>query len=190
MNVFQPLQIKIGGAGSLPFKSIDEIVWDDIPPFAVLTGLNGSGKTQLLELLAYRLTGAEHLLWPNIDKTKVVISGDNFGPDDVAYLPMSGAITSWGPLGFSEIQTTKLQLFNELVTQNRGRGDIRMRTRRARFAKELGVNDISSLSQDEFVNKLPDDFALMLEDTDVVIGLSHVFLAYKKIRQERRLCLS
>lgn len=34
------------------YKSITEIDWADIPPFAVVTGANGSGKTQLLELIA------------------------------------------------------------------------------------------------------------------------------------------
>lgn len=53
-STLPPLKIEIGGPDSATYKSIDHVVWDKIPPFAVLTGLNGSGKTQLLELLAYR----------------------------------------------------------------------------------------------------------------------------------------
>lgn len=34
------------------YKSISTLEWVDIPKFAVITGANGSGKTQLLELIA------------------------------------------------------------------------------------------------------------------------------------------
>jgi recombinational DNA repair ATPase RecF len=38
---------------SASYKSIKSLKWDDIPEFVVVTGKNGSGKTQLLELLNY-----------------------------------------------------------------------------------------------------------------------------------------
>jgi predicted ATPase len=34
------------------YKSFSTLDWRDIPPFSVITGANGSGKTQLLELIA------------------------------------------------------------------------------------------------------------------------------------------
>jgi hypothetical protein len=33
--------------------SISGLEWTDVPPFAVITGVNGTGKTQLLEVLAH-----------------------------------------------------------------------------------------------------------------------------------------
>jgi hypothetical protein len=33
--------------------SISNLEWPDVPPFAVITGVNGAGKSQLLEVLAY-----------------------------------------------------------------------------------------------------------------------------------------
>ncbi|EMO62625.1 hypothetical protein LEP1GSC133_1794 [Leptospira borgpetersenii serovar Pomona str. 200901868] len=33
------------------YKSLKNFKWENIPDFAVITGLNGSGKTQLLEAL-------------------------------------------------------------------------------------------------------------------------------------------
>jgi hypothetical protein len=86
-----PLSIELGAPGTKPYKSIEHIIWNDIPSFAILTGLNGSGKTQLLQALAYRLSGAainqvghEHL---NGMPLKVV---GPITPDEIAYLP-SGA---------------------------------------------------------------------------------------------------
>ena len=34
------------------YGSIPDLEWSDVPPFAVLTGVNGAGKTQFLEVLA------------------------------------------------------------------------------------------------------------------------------------------
>jgi Fe-S cluster assembly ATPase SufC len=33
------------------FKSVGPFTWDNIPPLSIITGLNGAGKSQLLELI-------------------------------------------------------------------------------------------------------------------------------------------
>ena len=33
------------------FKSVGPFTWDNIPSLSILTGLNGAGKSQLLELI-------------------------------------------------------------------------------------------------------------------------------------------
>jgi recombinational DNA repair ATPase RecF len=53
-----PLSIFITPQGTGRYKSISTVAWENIPGFAVLTGRNGSGKTQLLEVLAYHFSGA------------------------------------------------------------------------------------------------------------------------------------
>ena len=43
------------------YKSLQEgFEWSNIPPFAVITGVNGVGKTQLLEAIRGRTNGANH----------------------------------------------------------------------------------------------------------------------------------
>ena len=83
-----PLTIEIGGPGSSPYKSIVELKWDSVPPLAVLMGLNGGGKSQLLELLARKLTG-------EIEPTKVSIAGDQFQNDEVAFVPTAGIVSGY-----------------------------------------------------------------------------------------------
>lgn len=76
------------------YKSIELVDWNDIPAFAILTGLNGSGKSQLLELLAFRLPQSQFPLdWipDEARKAEVSIVGDTFGPHDVVYIPAAGA---------------------------------------------------------------------------------------------------
>lgn len=33
------------------YNSVDPFVWDNVPPLSIITGLNGAGKSQLLELI-------------------------------------------------------------------------------------------------------------------------------------------
>jgi energy-coupling factor transporter ATP-binding protein EcfA2 len=179
------LKIEIAGEGSARYKSIDALTWDNIPPFAVLTGLNGSGKTQLLELLAYRITETQHHQYADLPQTKIAITGDTFGPDSIAYLPSSGSFSGMASLGIGEMLGIKQQLYEQLRMRNITH-NLPLKTKRARLEKLLGVQNLEDLSQADFVNRLPDDLAFMLEDVDVIIGLVHVFLAYRVRFAEER----
>src|SRR5829696_6513342 len=87
VRVFPPLSVRIGGPGSRPFKSIQSLVWNDIPPFAVLTGANGAGQTQLLELLAAKITGTSHHTREDVSGVTVHFDGLALAADDVAFIP-------------------------------------------------------------------------------------------------------
>src|ERR1041385_9510689 len=85
------IRIEVGNDNSQPYKSIGHIVWDNVPPLAVLTGLNGSGKSQFLEVLAYGLTyPSARIPLPQhraeIAKAPVTLSGDTITPDEIGYL--------------------------------------------------------------------------------------------------------
>ncbi len=171
------LKIEIGGPGSAKYKSIDNLVWDDIPPFVVLTGLNGSGKTQLLELLAYRLTNAVHPQNGDLSAVNVKVSGDTFGPDSLAYLPYQWTISGSQALGIADMREVKRNLFEQLQ-DHQIRGNFSLLSRRARLESILGVK-LNSLNQETFAQRIPDDFAFMLEEANVTEGLTHVFIAYR-----------
>ena len=59
------------------YKSLqDGFEWNDIPPFAVITGVNGVGKTQLLEAIKGRASNANNRgMIPNIIRTITSSSG-------------------------------------------------------------------------------------------------------------------
>jgi hypothetical protein len=173
-----PIRIEIGGPGSQSYKSLDHIVWDNIPPFVVLTGVNGSGKTQLLEIMAYKLADISHQQLGNLAKVRLTVTGQNYGAADVAYLPSSAEVAQAAPLGLAQMQQTKANLWQQLqgpnVTHN-----MTMKAMRDRIQKQLGIANLGSLGQQEFAKRLPDDFAFMLEESDVVTGLVHVFVAHR-----------
>jgi len=172
-----PITIEVGGSGAT-YKSIDHVVWPDVPPFAVLTGLNGSGKTQLLEILAYRLTNTWHPQLGDLSQVPVTVTGDSFRPDSVAFIPSRWDIAGSPVLGIAQMQQAKQQLFEQLREHN-VRHDMARRAMRARLERLLGVSNLEQLGQPEFVRRLPDDYAFMLDEADVTSGLTHVFLAYR-----------
>ena len=173
-----PLRIEIGGPGSLPYKSISELVWEDIPPLAVLTGVNGSGKTHLLELLAYKLTQTFHPELGDLAKVKLSVAGDAFSPDVVAFLPNRWDIPAVQPHSIAYMQNTKLNVRNDLQLPNT-RQDMSRKARRTRIERMLGIKSLDELEAEKLASKLPDDLAFLLDDSDVIGGLTPVFLAYR-----------
>lgn len=180
-----PITIEIGGVGTKPFKSIQRLSWSNVPPFVVLTGLNGSGKTQLLELLAYRLCGIDrHPEEGNLSAIPVSIEGDTFEPDRVAYVPSQWEMSGAPSTAISEMQQTKIQIHSEYTHQHDT--DFVRARRRVRLERMLRDAKIQTTHQDQFTKALPDDFSFMLDEVDVTTGLVHVFMAYRMRAAELR----
>lgn len=181
------INLKIINSGSVPFKSIKpQMEWNNIPLFAVLTGRNGSGKSQLLDLLAHKLTNTTHpQLQSALQTTKVDVEGDTFGADDIVYIPNSHNLAHSVSLDLGSMQSVKQNLYSQLREDRNLQGNMHMRSQRKRIEKILGIDNLTSISNEEFQKRVPDDFAFMLEDYDVVRGLAHVFLGYRLQRVER-----
>src|SRR4051794_37970714 len=89
-NTVADLSILVNCHGNGRYKSIQsDVEWRDVPPLAVLTGLNGSGKPQLLELIAHRLIGTP-LSHESPDSQIITVDispVDSLTEADVAYIP-------------------------------------------------------------------------------------------------------
>lgn len=152
-----PISITIGGSNSRPFKSIKSLSWENIPPFAVLTGLNGSGKTQLLEFLGYRLSGINnHPQAGNLASTQLSIAGDKFDIDDVAFVPNSGAFSGGIVLNLPQMHQIRHSIYGETRRQHNIGTNFVLQRRRARIEKLFQVTDVSQISLDEFLERLID----------------------------------
>lgn len=169
------LKIEITCTPGLKYKSIENLIWENVPPFAVITGLNGSGKTQLLEVLAYKLTGTTPH-GQSLSGLQVSITGDKFGPESVTYIPSRWEFSPAAHVGIPEIQEAKDLLWNEVYNNGHNSYNFRAVTKRARIQKLIGEDPYDLES---FKKRLPDDYSYMLEDGDVVAGLAHVLVAYR-----------
>jgi predicted ATPase len=185
--ILPPLSIELGTENSKPYKSIQKIAWQDIPPFAVLTGVNGSGKTQFLQALALRLTYPTpnpHQQTP-IDMP-LIVNGAAIGPHEVAYLPSSDNAFRVGYLNIGNIHQAKEQFLKSLAPQSVA-NNIEAQILRERIQRNFGIRIDSQQQQitQQMKDMLPDDFTYMLEYGDVSAGLSHVFVGYQIRRAER-----
>jgi ABC-type molybdenum transport system ATPase subunit/photorepair protein PhrA len=79
------IHITPSGSG---YKSIKTLDWTNIPPLSIITGKNGSGKTQLLELLAYHFTGTGPP--QGLMEVSVNIEGLNLDADEIGFVPSKG----------------------------------------------------------------------------------------------------
>lgn len=102
------MKITINGS----YGSISDLVWDDVPSFAVLTGPNGAGKSQLLEIIAssFGVLRRDRSPIPNLQAT-AVIEGRSFSRQDVFY-----AESNWDPVGGGTVRAEEIeQAMRELL---------------------------------------------------------------------------
>ena len=171
-----PLRIAVGGEGSKRYKSIDELVWENIPPFAVLTGVNGSGKTQLLELLAYKLSNTKPPPHIDIAGTKIVAS-ETFGASTVVYIAGTNAL-SQSNVGIEQIRQVPGLLLRQFNQQGGQAQDISLASRYAWLARWIKDNQLAGKAEQAIVAQLPSDLSFMLDEADVIGGLAHIFAAH------------
>jgi predicted ATPase len=157
------------------YASIENLTWENIPSLAVLTGMNGSGKSQLLELIA-----SYHELIDLPDSGEAVLptvsfTGDRFLPGEVfhsygEWRPLTSAIAYEDQVkdAIRDIQASRRsdQLINLLST------DLRISTQEIRnstptqFAKRITPHVLWNYASPKFQT------------------LSFLFLAYRVLERD------
>lgn len=167
----------IGGSGSAAYKSIDHVEWRNIPKLAVITGVNGSGKSQLLELLAHKLANVSAFNSAQVGHVKLKIHGADLSPADVAYSPARSEVSN-ASSDVASLQNAKRQLWDS-VRQAHHHDDMRRKITQSKLEEFFGTTNLESIGVERFVKELPDDYCFMLDNTEVTAGLCHVFVAYR-----------
>ncbi|MCB0195675.1 MAG: AAA family ATPase [Anaerolineae bacterium] len=88
------------------YLSITEFEWEEIPEFAIITGPNGSGKTQLLDLIAKSINNPN---FPN----KVIIEGIDFIQDQVLHLTSEWALRDPNKVDIGDLQKSMERFYSE-----------------------------------------------------------------------------
>lgn len=169
-------QIHVTPKGS-GYKSIKSVVWNDIPNFAIITGKNGSGKTQLLEVLAYHFTGTQ----PSdagLD-LNVTIQGPAIAGDEVGFVPSAGRFSGGGGASLAQLQSLRQSLYQQTQNIHAYRHDPHQMTKALRVAKKLAGRNWSALTQNGQSSLDEDEFSPLLVDVDVSASLATIFVAHR-----------
>src|SRR5688572_22896704 len=163
------------------YKSIKSLKWDNIPDFVVVTGKNGSGKTQLLELINYHFgTDAHHKDSVARSTTnpfygvKTKAENCDISSREVVYLPSIWQLNNLGDTNSSKFTEVINKLYNYLTNT----------TREAIYAELAGIinanisKPINQITKNDIQEHLPIDYFDYVNKIQIHEGLSEVFLAY------------
>ncbi|MBN8568197.1 MAG: ATP-binding protein [Ignavibacteria bacterium] len=129
------------------YKSIENFVWNDIPRFAVITGKNGTGKSQLLRLIHCSITKNWDIQMDNVEHS---IIDEFFRIEDIIFLQAD----SWGlqemeVIGTHNIEQEREGLYLDFVNHVR---EIKKYKDFGTYKKSK-VNDINYLSKLDFFDE-------------------------------------
>ena len=155
------LRIEIAGRHA----SIDNLVWDGVPPFSVITGLNGAGKSQLLEVLAHPYVAERP---GSRIAARVIFRDEQFARGEVFH-----SYGEWAPL--TSQASSEDQIRHAI---HRLQADRRNEALLTSLAANLGMNSetIRLLTPPQFIRILTPGILWTYSDDQ---SLSSLFLAYR-----------
>lgn len=169
------LSIRISGNHG----SISDLTWSDIPSFVVLTGVNGAGKSQLLQIIANSL-GAFHQnprVRPVVEiKSTAQIEGDSFSVGEVFYSDGEWPTLYSGAATEDQIKEEIRRLHNDKSNEWLW----------SQLAKklEIGLEEVKNLSLIEFYDHLTPGFLWGCNFPRGTNSLSFLFLAYRLFERD------
>lgn len=121
-------------------RALAPFVWDDVPNFAVITGLNGAGKSQLLQAI--------HTAFNRRKNTTVVV--EEFTTDSKRVIGQTSEweLTETSAAGVGTIDTTKRQLWTSYEEKRDGHDELFLR-----LEKRVGV-ERWQLTEEQFSRAL------------------------------------
>ena len=163
------------------YKSIKSLKWEDIPDFVVVTGKNGSGKTQLLELIHHQLgTDQNHKINVARNPTlpffgvKLNVSNFNCTDKEVIYLPATWSLGNLGAINASSFSSTINTLHQSIIGTSRNAAYNEL----SEIVKEKIGKLPNTISIRDVQNNLPLDHFDYINRIQLHEGLNEIFLGY------------
>ena len=97
------------------YKSLEPFEWANVPMFTIITGTNGSGKTQLLELIFNTLVPQpqhQPFMPPN---PTIEISGVIYDKGEVSFLKSEWILANTSPINHGNLDQELRNLYNQFT---------------------------------------------------------------------------
>ncbi len=159
------------------YKSITNLKWNNIPELVVITGRNGSGKTQLLELINWHFTPAQtKRTQPNHPFHGVQTSMTNFSATDkdVVYIPNMWEIGNLGATNVTAHNSAIDNLYNHIALNK-----VNAPWNELAAVLEVSIGKAKNLiTKEDIVEHLPIDYTSYLSKINANEGLNQIFQLY------------
>lgn len=155
------------------YKSITSFEWKNIPDFVVITGPNGTGKSQLLELIHNTFIPANNFT------QKVQITGESFKASEVTFLKGEWEIQNTSSIDLSTLLRKKDNLFQSYTNRNHGYSPIakvRIYEAFSEVTKKTGKSP-KQLTKEEFFDSFPD--LIIEEERTMSQKIGEIFYNYR-----------
>ncbi len=154
------------------YKSITSFIWNDIPNFVVITGPNGTGKSQLLDLIHNTIINKQGTA------ERVLISGKKIQADEVVFLKGEWQLNNTGNVNLYSIQQGLDNIYGQF-TGNQIQLQHQLKTYWAcqNILKITGKANPRDVTKEEFYKYLPE--VLLDQEGQLSQKIGEVFYNYR-----------
>lgn len=156
------------------YKCITPFNWINIPRFSVITGPNGTGKSQLLELIFDSITNN-----PN-NRQRVIIEGETFNPGEVSFQKGEWSLEDSGVINLQHIQSQIINQYRNFLS-GRPSGNNVSNVRWAMLFEDIlersGKRIRSEVSEAEFIKLFPSN--VIDKDSSMSRIMAEIFYNYR-----------
>lgn len=171
------------------YKSIYRLSWHNIPNFGVITGKNGCGKTQLLELINFQL-GTDSTHKDNVNRNardpfcnvSLQVSNFSVAPNEVVFVPANYQLGNLSSINASQIENIVTGLMSHFQNPHNNQNYVEL----AAFIEGKIGKPKNQIQKHEVLFHLPVDYYDYVNRIFIHEGLQEIFLTYHAKSAELR----
>ncbi|WKZ76157.1 MAG: AAA family ATPase [Vicingaceae bacterium] len=172
------MEIKFTGK----YKSVTTFTWTDVPNFAIITGPNGTGKSQLLDLIHNTIINKHGTT------ERVAITGDPIKPNEVTFLKGEWQLQNTAHVDLSTIQqflNSQFQQFQQNnPVQNRNEQEVKRHYAFQDIIKKAGKSNKTQITKEEFSEYFPEIY--IEQESQLSQKIGEIFYNYRLSEIERQ----
>ncbi len=156
------------------YKSITNFNWDNIPNFVVITGPNGTGKSQLLELIYNTIINRINT------QERVQLFDIQIDQDEVTFLKGEWSLQNTGETDLSTMQQKLNNVFNNFRQNNissRNESQRKLYAVQQRMLSKKGKQSPNQLTFEDFEELFPELF--FEDESEISIKIGEIFVNYR-----------
>src|ERR1019366_2605691 len=144
--------------------------------FAVITGPNGSGKTQLLELIYNTIISSP------LNKARITIKGESYASGEVSFLRSEWVLNNTAPMNLMRIQQDLPQLYQQFTRVQHHSQSPKLEYLMNETSRKIGKPRGAQVTLEEFELNFPVEY--LEDETHVTNQISRIFIDYNISRIE------